>query len=38
MEGRNDAKLDVKVTNAFKCYGYKDVINGLDMNVSSGSM
>jgi len=31
-------QYDVKVINAFKSYGENNVCNGLNMNVTSGSM
>lgn len=38
MENSNGVECNVKVTNAFKSYGNNAVIDGLNMNVSSGSM
>lgn len=34
----DDMPYDVKVTNAFKSYGRIKVLDGLNMNVTSGSM
>lgn len=31
-------QYDVKVQNAFKSYGENTILNGLNMNVTSGSM
>jgi len=33
-----EIQYDVRVINAFKSYGRHNVFNGLNMNVSSGSM
>jgi len=34
----NEIQYDVQVINAFKSYGGHKVFNGLNMNVTSGSM
>lgn len=34
----NEVQYDIKVVNAFKSYGEYNVINGLHMEVRSGSM
>lgn len=38
MVDEENTQYDVKVINAFKSYGENNVINGLNMNIKSGSM
>lgn len=34
----DNAQYDIKVVNAYKSYGKKHIINGLNMRVESGTM
>lgn len=38
MPEADNVQYDIKVVSAYKSYGEKNIINGLDMNVPSGSM